>query len=150
MVSWSHNVNIIHIFCSKQISKIQKVVGLKKWLRGIKQKEKKCFFSSFLSDTDIRSHCYSCMAAVEWLSSNSLLKLHLWLPPGYTISSNFQCTLPTWSVKHPPGFPLRQIHLAPFASTQTKTCCFQERPAQLQLSLLFFYWVSVFDCPCKK
>lgn len=59
-------------------------------------------------NTDIRSPCCSTIAAVEWLSSNSLPNLHLWLPPGYTISSNFHCRHPTWRIKHPPGFSLRQ------------------------------------------
>ena len=58
------------------------------------------------SNTDIRSHCSS-IAAVERVSSNSLPNLHLWLPPGYTISSNFYCRHPTWRVK--PGCPLRQF-----------------------------------------
>lgn len=61
------------------------------------------------SDTDIRSHCCSSIAAVEWLSTNSLSNLRLRLPPGSTISFNFHCRHPTWRVKHPLGCPLRHI-----------------------------------------
>lgn len=98
----------MQVFFSTKSSWIQKVVFFQKKSTMRDKTEGKKTTTCLLVYVRNRhqSRCYSCMAAVEWLSSNSLLKLHLWLPPGYTISSNFQCTYPTWSVKHPPGSPL--------------------------------------------